>query len=469
MNEAPVSHPNEEQLAAFGLGRLSATDREAIESHVAGCGVCCERLESVQGDSLVELVQSSTSSATRVSGTETVGNEAGETIIPAQPSEAPLPAPELADHPRYRVIRLLGEGGMGAVYLAEHRLMARLVALKVVRPSLMHNAHAVERFRREVKAAARLAHPNIVSAHDAEEAGQHHFLVMEYVEGASLADVLERRGPIPVEVACDYVRQAALGLQHAHERDMVHRDLKPQNLMLTDGGLVKILDFGLARFASESPESTAGLTAPSTMMGTPDYMAPEQALDARRADIRADIYSLGCTLYCLLSGRPPFPDGTAMEKVVAHLQSEPQALSTFGVPPGVEQVVARMMAKEPAQRFQSPMEAAEALAPLAGRAEAAAGGVSPILPRAASSATAGTARWAFAAGAAALVVALGLIVVLVVTFAFFASRFFRDPESTTAPPAPTGQPTTSDAPAKVETPREHFEGLRIDVRDRGIV
>src|SRR5262249_36435798 len=159
--------------------------------------------------------------------------------------EAPA---DLADHPRYRLLGVLGVGGMGKVFKAEHRLMARVVALKVIHQHLLAERAAVERFRLEVRAAARLAHPNIVTAHDAEQAGVAHFLVREHGEGETLDRILNRRGPLPVALACDLVRQAALGLQHAHERGMVHRDLKPSNLIVTPAGELKILDFGLAQF-----------------------------------------------------------------------------------------------------------------------------------------------------------------------------------------------------------------------------
>ena len=218
MNESPVVHPDPEQLAAYGLGYLSPQERATIEAHVAGCPICCERLQSVPSDSLVALVQSSAGPATRIHSGDTLSDTAAATASPEPLPEVVVPADlpaGLAHHPRYRTLRVLGQGGMGAVYLAEHRLMGRLVALKVIRKGLMGNAHAIERFRREVKAAARLAHPNIVTAHDAEEAGDTHFLVMEYVEGASLAEILDERGPMPVPVACHYARQAALGLQHA--------------------------------------------------------------------------------------------------------------------------------------------------------------------------------------------------------------------------------------------------------------
>ena len=256
---------------------------------------------------------------------------------------------------------------MGVVYQAEHRLMERTVALKVVNPRLVSDASAVERFHQEVKAAARLAHRNIVTAYDAEQAGDVHFLVMEYVEGASLAAIISRRGQLPVLHACNYAMQAAAGLQHAHEHGMVHRDIKPQNLMRTPKGTIKILDFGLARFASQQDDDAApsGLTSAGTAVGTADYMSPEQARNSSKADIRADIYSLGCTLYHLLAGRVPFPHGTPIEKVVSHFEHQPTPLAELrdDVPAEVVGIVERMMAKDPQQRFQTPAEVVEALRP----------------------------------------------------------------------------------------------------------
>jgi hypothetical protein len=292
--------------------------------------------------------------------------------------------PELANHARYHIEELLGAGGMGAVYRARHLLMKRTVALKVINRNLVSDTDAVDRFHREMQ-ATRLIHPNIVTAFDAEQAGAAHFLIMEYVEGTSLARLLAQNGPLPVRQACDYIRQAARGLQHAFEQGMVHRDLKPHNLMLTPGGQVKILDFGLARFAVESlspsaeletrsaeppegSESERGLTEVGVVMGTPDYIAPDQARNAHAADIRADIYSLGCTLYELLAGQPPFPEGTSLQKVMAHLQRQPTPLTRVRpeVPAELGRIVERMLAKDPAQRYQTPAEVAVALAPYSG-------------------------------------------------------------------------------------------------------
>jgi transglutaminase-like putative cysteine protease len=291
------------------------------------------------------------------------------TSADASHASAPDPArvpPELSQHPRYRVLRLLGAGGMGAVYLAQHALMDRPVALKTIKAGLLADPAALARFRQEVKLAARLAHSNIVAAHDADLVGGLHFLVMEFVEGVSLAELVGRRGPLPVAQACAAVRQAALGLQHAHEQNLVHRDIKPGNLMRTAAGQVKILDFGLARLAQRPDQADdEGLTGTNVIMGTGDYIAPEQTHDSHSVDIRADIYSLGCTLYFLLTGRPPFPGGSFLDKIIRHATDTPPPLAALRpeVPAALAAVVERMMAKRPADRFQTPAEVAEALAP----------------------------------------------------------------------------------------------------------
>lgn len=270
---------------------------------------------------------------------------------------------DLAKHSKFEILQLLGQGGMGAVYQARHKVMNRLVALKVINPRFVGNSEALERFQREVQAAAQLHHPNIIAAHDADCAGATHFLVMEYVEGTDLARCVQREGPFPVARACHFIRQAALGLQHAHEHGLVHRDIKPSNLMLTAGGVVKIMDFGLVRLEREGSDGIR-LTTESALMGTADYIAPEQARDAHAADIRADIYSLGCSLYYLLAGKPPFTGASPIKKIMNHLsESVPLAALPASVPGELRAVLHKMLAKYPAQRYQTPAEVAQALAP----------------------------------------------------------------------------------------------------------
>jgi serine/threonine protein kinase len=285
---------------------------------------------------------------------------------PAQPT--PAVPPELRDHPQYEIVGELGRGGMGVVYLGRNRLMNRPEVLKVVNPQLLHEPGAAERFLREIQSAARLNHPNIVTAYTALQVGGLLVLAMEYVEGEDLARVVRARGPLPLTNACAYACQAAQGLQHAHERGMVHRDVKPQNLILARHGkkhLVKVLDFGLAKATREEGGTARGLTGSGMMLGTPEYMAPEQFSDAAKADVRADIYSLGCTLYFLLAGRPPFQSHDLYALLVAHHSQEavPLDRARADVPAELAAVVARMMAKDPARRYQQPAEVAQALGP----------------------------------------------------------------------------------------------------------
>jgi hypothetical protein len=357
-------HPSVQELRTFGLGLLEATAAAVVEEHVSHCEACCRTLAEVRSDTFIDLLRTARPAPAAGGATAGATEAAG-----APPETAPVVLPpELLRHPRYRVLELLGSGGMGAVYKAEHLLMERVVALKVMSRALVGNAAGVERFRREFKTSARLAHPNIVVAHDAEQAGDLHFLVMEYVEGTDLARWVVERGPLPIAEACRYARQAALGLQHAHEHGMIHRDIKPHNLMRTRDGTLKILDFGLARLAAEAGSGPSAVTGQGTLLGTVDYLAPEQADDARQADIRSDIYSLGCTLYHLLSGQPPFPRGTLVQKVMAHTERQPPSLLEFrpDLPPGLARVVERMMAKPPEQRYQTPAEVAAALEPFTG-------------------------------------------------------------------------------------------------------
>jgi serine/threonine protein kinase len=280
---------------------------------------------------------------------------------PASPLDLSTVPPELAAHPDYELQKQLGRGGMGMVYLARNRLMDRLEVIKVVHPGLLDSGAARERFLQEIRAAARLRHVNVVTAYSVLQGSELLGLAMEYVDGTDLARLVQSKGPLPVAHACQYARQAALGLQHAFGEGMVHRDVKPHNLLLSRKGELKVADFGLAKIA----EQGGGLTRENAAMGTPEYIAPEQALDARKADTRSDVYSLGCTLYFLLTGRPPFPDDTPMMMILSHLEKQPAPVRSLRpeVSPELAEVVAKMMAKRPEDRYQTPAEVAQALLP----------------------------------------------------------------------------------------------------------
>jgi serine/threonine protein kinase len=272
----------------------------------------------------------------------------------------------------YVLLDELGEGGMGRVFKARHRRMGRVVALKAIAPDKLEDPDSLSRFLREIEAAAQLEHPNVVRAYDADQVGTTHFFVMEYIEGVDLEKWVRQNGPLPIECACDYVRQAALGLQHAHERGLVHRDIKPSNLLLnTRDDTVKLLDLGLARLNRRATGGGAlpTLTCAGQIMGTPDFIAPEQARDTHAADIRADLYSLGCTLYFLLTAKPPFPAESMVEKLLKHQFDMPTTLERLRpeASPEVSAVINRLMAKNPADRYQTPAEAAAALALLGER------------------------------------------------------------------------------------------------------
>lgn len=266
----------------------------------------------------------------------------------------------------YRLLDLLGRGGMGTVLKAEHVFLGRIVAIKVMARRLVNSTKHIARFQQEIQAVAALDSVHVVRAIDAESAGSSHFLVMEYVEGADLGSVVERRGRLPVGEACEYVRQAALGLVDADRAGLVHRDLKPTNLMLswTDENqpLVKLLDLGLARFASLA-EQEGSLTKTGQMMGTPDYMSPEQAWDTKTVDIRGDIYSLGCTLFRFLVGVPPFQGENPFQTLMIRTTHDAPLLRSFNpeLPEALEALVAKMLSRDPEERFQDPAEVVEAL------------------------------------------------------------------------------------------------------------
>jgi serine/threonine protein kinase len=252
----------------------------------------------------------------------------------------------------------LGEGGMGQVFKAQHRRMDRLVALKVLPAAAMKSEEAVQRFHREVKAAARLSHPNIVRAYDADESRGLHFLVMEYVEGTDLASLVQSKGPLPADLAIDYLLQAAKGLEYAHSQKIIHRDIKPSNLFLDETGVVKILDMGLARI-EETPDwsdktADGALTRDGAVMGTVDYMSPEQGLNTKNADVRSDIYSLGCTLYWLLVGKPMYEGDSLMEKLLAHREKPIPSLLQVrkDIPASLDALFRKMVSKQPERRHQ---------------------------------------------------------------------------------------------------------------------
>jgi serine/threonine protein kinase len=290
----------------------------------------------------------------------------------------------------YVLLERLGEGGTGWVFKAWHQHLGRLVALKVLRRELLADPEVVARFYREIQVVSQLAHPNVVHAYDAGPIGDDHVLVMEYAEGIDLSRLVRRRGPLPLEEACDYIRQAALGLQHIHERGQLHRDVKPSNLLVTGAvvddpahhspltthhppPVVQVLDLGLAKLGKVGHSinearlpggSSARLTPDgAVVVGTPDYLAPEQAADFKQADRRADIYSLGCTLFFLLMGRPPFPGGSLGQKLARHQSEEPPDIRSLrpDVPDVVAVALSRMLAKDPQRRYPSAEQVVVAL------------------------------------------------------------------------------------------------------------
>ncbi len=266
---------------------------------------------------------------------------------------------------KYRILELLGTGGMGQVFLCEHTRLHLPMAVKVLQPDRSTDPAVLARFHREARAACTLSHPNLVRAFDADEDGPFTFLVMEYVHGCGLLRLVQARGMLPLGFAVACVRQAALGLQHAHAHGLVHRDVKPGNILLDQWGAIKVVDLGLARFFRDDSDQVTGEYEAKRILGTADYMAPEQALDSHQVTHRADVYSLGATLYFLLAGQPPFPGGTIAQKVLWHQVRQPPPLRTWrdDVPAEVETVLLRMMAKDPAERFAALLDVAAALEP----------------------------------------------------------------------------------------------------------
>ncbi|NUQ62017.1 MAG: protein kinase [Pirellulales bacterium] len=370
-----LSCPDRDTLFGYLVGTITESAATAVAGHLAACPACeqtAQALESLSDTILAALRHPSDSREAvddpgcrslleKLRGLEmdrAAGNRS-DAPVTASPRRVRV----LGD---YELLKKLGEGRMGAVYLARHTKLKRTVALKVLSKNRLASAEAIARFEREIEAVGRLDHPHIVRALDARDVDGIRFLVMEYVDGLDLSDVVRRLGPLGVADGCEVVRQACLGLQCSHENGLVHRDVKPSNLMLTVSGEVKVLDLGLAHI-QQSESDRSEITGINQLMGTPDYLSPEQA-QGQPVDIRTDIYSLGCTLYHLLSGRAPFsgPDyDTPMKKISGHIRDgvPPVQLRRQDVPKPVAVLLERMLAKDANQRPGTPSQVADALAP----------------------------------------------------------------------------------------------------------
>lgn len=266
---------------------------------------------------------------------------------------------------KYKLLERIGFGGMGQVFLCEHMYMRRRVAIKVLPPAKAEEPAALGRFYREARAAAALDHPNIVRTHDIDQDGNLHFLVMEYVDGTSMLDVIKKTGPMDIERASNYVWQAVQALDHAFRVGVIHRDIKPGNILIDRYGIAKILDMGLARFYHTDDDMLTLKYDEKSVLGTADYVAPEQTINSHDVDVRADIYSLGATFYFLLAGHPPFPDGTIAQKLISHQTRNPTPIRQIRpeVPQGIADILEKMMGKSLEERYQTPAEVYEAFIP----------------------------------------------------------------------------------------------------------
>ncbi len=388
-----VECPQEPLIIQFARGLLPEAEAESIIDHAETCAECSATIEahSRKGDGVIDHLREASSmelpqdpacdwmmaKLKQIDLSHVMDGSAGNTV------------PDIKQIRDYQIVGRLGEGGMGVVFKAVHTRMDRTVALKVLSHRHISRSDRVKRFEREIKAISKLEHPNIVRATDAGEEDRIPFLVMEYVDGEDLSAIVKQDGPLPVAKACEVIHQAATGLQFAHDRGLIHRDIKPSNVMLerTAGDevgeevptVVKILDLGLARAVHEPDPvpnedhstsdhlSSAELTRDGLILGTADYMAPEQALAGSDANEQSDIYSLGCTFYFLLSGRAPFRDevkSSTLETLIRHQRDPLQPLNEIrdDVPAEVEAVVLQMMAKQPSDRFATMSEVATALA-----------------------------------------------------------------------------------------------------------
>ena len=346
-----TKHPTASQLAVYSEGKGTESFRAAVAKHLTICTTCAAIADAQQGfaerkDTKVESVKSNAS-------------DTSEAIdIPAA----------LIDHPQYAVEREIGRGGMGIVYLVKHKLTGRHEALKVLMPNLVERKDIRIRFLREIQSAASLDHPHICRTLNAFNDGKVLGLVMEYLPGRDLAQFVKRHGPIPIRTACSLAVQLCAGLQHAHEKGMIHRDIKPGNLMVdksTKGLRLKILDFGLARgMMDDSPEQKA-LTVDGRVLGTPEFMSPEQALTPSTVDIRSDLYSVGCVLYFMLTGSAPFQGETTLSILQSHISKQATPLTAINpeIPEGLWAVVASLMEKDRTLRPSAPEDVIRLLTP----------------------------------------------------------------------------------------------------------
>ena len=368
---ATTCHPSSDELIAFAQGALDDARSAVVEVHLGQCEPCAGVVATAPNDDFIGQVRESRhcllgDDAVRRPLMETVGWSSDRDGLDRLPRG-------LREYPRYEFKKHLATGAMGDVYLALDRTSSKLVAVKVLKPEVAGKAGRKSRFFQEANIAMRLRHPNIAQIlhHAVAPSGERSragaaetvFFAMEYVIGENLWQLVSERGPLPVAQAAEQVRQIALGLQCAHHRGIVHRDIKPHNVMIErQTGFVKILDFGLGRLVDEQRSGTR-LTKEGEILGTLGYLSPEQAANSREADARSDIYSLGCTFFFLLTGFPPFRGRNAVELLNKHLNETPPAIQTLrpDVPADIAALLDRMLAKEPSARPQSLQEVAVAL------------------------------------------------------------------------------------------------------------
>ena len=381
---SPNACPTEQDLSDYLSGCLQDERAEEVEQHVPECEACqdtCMTI-SVADDTIVSSIGESvpedpyereSACQDALAAIAEIGRDPSITSDRRTVARGTDTVADSSSIGEYRLLAKLGEGGMGTVYKALHTKLDKVVALKVLPAEGLQNRSEVERFEREMKAVGKLDHPNIVRAMDAGEVDGVHYLVMELIDGEDLSRLVGNHGQLGVADACELIRQAAVGLQEAHEHDMVHRDIKPSNLMLAirkhEPPIVKILDMGLALLDSTHAVEQSELTGAGQIMGTLNYMAPEQGMDSHVVDIRADIYSLGATLYKLLCGEAPFPRSkfdTPIKTMMALATEDAPSIVTRreGIPRQLATIIDSMLSKIPEKRYSSPQEVADALLPL---------------------------------------------------------------------------------------------------------